>query len=180
MARMAREAAADSEQRRATTALALLDALASPPWEEVCRADGDSDAQAETLPADSLPAVRAALLTHEGLRLPWGERDLEVWSRALGSVARNSLWVRIPNPLVFYLSEFEGALPGGCPPLRRLQYGGAPQGESSVRGCAAGAVRHNRAHQGEDAGRAEKRGNEAGWGFGGCGGRGGGGAGERG
>ena len=113
---MAREAAADSEQRRATTALALLDALASPPWEEVCRADGDSDAQAETLPADSLPAVRAALLTHEGLRLPWGERDLEVWSRALGSVARNSLWVRIPNPLVFYLSEFEGALPGAALP----------------------------------------------------------------
>ena len=114
VARMARQHADEPNTDRADPpSLAVLDALASPTWQDVCRADDDEDPEAEALPQDSLPAVRAALQARDGRKLPWGKRDAELWSRALGTVARNSLWVQIPNPVVFYLSEFDQALASG-------------------------------------------------------------------
>ncbi len=85
---------ADAEAR----SLAILDALASPTWEVVCRADEDEDEAAEALPSHSLPAVERALRRRAGVSVleAWGaERTAQLYSRALGCVARNSLWVQV-------------------------------------------------------------------------------------
>lgn len=64
MARVHSEAARTGDPDGAAddpSELALLDALAAPSWEAVCRADGDDDPLAEALPRDTLPVLRDAL-----------------------------------------------------------------------------------------------------------------------
>ena len=112
---------------------AALDAMASPPWDEVCRASrgGSSDASAGAsdedddplLPRKTLPALVAALresgLPHSsitavvpcrGKARATGE---ELWGRALATIARNAIWVQIPSPLVFYLARLGEGLDEG-------------------------------------------------------------------
>ena len=96
--------------------LAILDALASPTWDVVCRSDGDATEAAGALPRNSLPAVQHALRNRASISLQdaWSdELTAQLYSRALGCVARNSLWVQIPNAAVFYLSAFDEALASG-------------------------------------------------------------------
>ena len=93
-----------------------LDALYSPTWAEVCCDDDDDPKLAEkTLPAVVI-ALRAAGLRKASIDaiLPTSgsgrARGLKLWSRCLGAIARNCIWVQIPSPLVFYLNSFGEAL----------------------------------------------------------------------
>jgi hypothetical protein len=102
--------------------LAILDALASPTWDVVCRSDGDATEAAGALPRNSLPAVQHALRNRASISLQdaWSdELTAQLYSRALGCVARNSLWVQIPNAAVFYLSAFDEALATGDKACKR-------------------------------------------------------------
>ena len=93
---MARLAAKTGEAAGAAWQLEL-DALASPSWHEVCRASNDADDDPE-LPAASMPALRAALVKAGVVSALPGECDVTVWSRVLGAVARNAIWVQVLAP----------------------------------------------------------------------------------
>jgi hypothetical protein len=140
---------------------AVMDALASPRWEEVCEASESSEDDAE-LPSSTIRSVRlalensarlgkreiCALLGPEKLATAANDEGTLLWSRALGTVARNALFVQIPNPVVFYLAEFDQGL-----------HRGDARCESVVRGLASCIERiaARRAKEGE-AGGAVRRG----------------------
>ena len=91
-----------------TLTQAPLDLLAAPPWEEVCRAAGDTGAVA-SLPQTALEVVRHALV-EAGYKHVGAVLEERLLSRAMGAVARNAFWVQVPNPLVYYISAFDERL----------------------------------------------------------------------
>ena len=140
MRRLARALTAEGGSAAARDAWRVeLDGLAAPPWADVVRAASPSSAAEAAaavagaapttdpaadddpqLPRATLDALHVALGDSLGdargcsdgamLRAALGEG---VWSRALGAVSRNAIWVKIPHPLVFYVALFEQRLAAG-------------------------------------------------------------------
>lgn len=109
-----------------------LDALASPAWEHVCSPEDEralpkssfetlraalepertlhqalfgaaaSASSGKSLSGKSLSSKQCATAVNrlDETAVRW--LDEHLWSRALGAVARNAIWVQVPNPCVFY------------------------------------------------------------------------------
>ena len=100
VARLAAEygRATNGGTRRAARSIwqAPLEALAAPPWEEVCKAAGDAGDEVQ-LPQTSLDVVRRAL-AEAGCKHVDAVLDERLLSRAMGAVARNAIWVQVGHP----------------------------------------------------------------------------------
>ena len=85
----------------------VFDALASPPWWQVCPQDPNiSDKAQHAKMRDELTSALATL--HETYS-ELSEFGLESWARVVGAMARNAITVQIPSPVVGYLVRLEEA-----------------------------------------------------------------------
>ena len=146
MARLGAAAAAGDAQWRLE-----LDALASPPWLEVAT-DGDHP----RLPEASLAALRASLAA-DGVGAAFDAvRESELlglWSRALGAVGRNGIWVQIPSPVVFAIAAIdEGAAAGDASCRTRIPALAAvvERCQAAVAARGGGATGRKRAREDEE------------------------------
>ena len=112
--------AASTADRAAGVHLLPLAALASPSWREAAVPDEGMSAAVhrraiETELSASLSMLREAyaepLRRHPELA---AVLDDELWARAVGACARNSISVQVPHPLVYYISHVD-ALPPNEP-----------------------------------------------------------------
>ena len=100
-----RAASSRLTRSQAATWRTELEALASPPWSEVCAADVDDEDTCPSLPTASIELVRKAfeaggLAAAASLATEEGGSGAALWSRVLGAVARNAIWVQVPNVCV--------------------------------------------------------------------------------
>ena len=156
MARLGAAAAAGDAQWRLE-----LDALASPPWLEVAT-DGDHP----RLPEASLAALRASLAA-DGVGAAFDAvRESELlglWSRALGAVGRNGIWVQIPSPVVFAIAAIdEGAAAGDASCRTRIPALAAvvERCQAAVAARGGGATGRKRAREDEEEEDEEEEGEE--------------------